>query len=128
MSRATRPDGPLDHALERLRAHGLPYKADIARHDSWISTCPVCRPGSWSLRLREAGRGGAVTVMCAAGGCPSEQVLEALEREPIAPRIEAAEASARRAWEVAEQAREVAERALRLAARAVDRSHDRKAA
>ena len=119
-SRGTRPDPfarPLDHALERLRAHQLPYVGDAARLHVWRAVCPCCRVPNWMLTLRERGRGGAIDLRCAAG-CKDAEVRAALERDPTEGRIEAAEARAADALELAEQAREIAVRALELAATA----------
>ena len=106
---------PLDHALERLRAHGLPYTGDERRLSTWRAVCPFCRVPDWTLTLREHGHGGSIDLRCAAG-CAEHEIHGALDREPAETRIEAAEVRAAEALELAEQARDLAARALALAA------------
>ncbi len=89
MSRTRRPDGPLDLALEGLRAHGLPYRWSERDLKVWLAVCPACRSGGWDLRVREGVRGGPITLICA-NGCADADVRAALERDPAEPRIEAA--------------------------------------
>jgi hypothetical protein len=100
--------GPLDRALEALRAHLLVYR--WAEHDLkvWETVCPSCLAPEWGLRIREPRRGGPISFYCRSG-CPDTDVREALEREPVEPRIEAA-------LLLAEQARDIAARALELVA------------
>jgi hypothetical protein len=107
---------PLDRALQRLRAHGLPYKADGTRVDVWRAVCPFCRVPDWTLSLREHGYGGPLALQCAAG-CTEPEINRALDQEPAEARIEAAEARAAEALELAEQARDLATRAVALATR-----------
>jgi hypothetical protein len=108
----SRSDWPLDIALAKLSAHGLPYRWDERDLKVWTAACPSCRSGGWDLRIRESRRGGPITMICA-NGCAD--VAEALDREPIHPRIEEAERSAEQAWLVAQAARAIAARALELA-------------
>jgi hypothetical protein len=108
---------PLDHALERLRAHGLPYKRDGRRLSTWHAVCPFCRVPNWTFTLREDGYGGAIALQCVAG-CTEPEIQGALEREPAETRIEAAEIRAAEALELVEEARDLAARALKLAVRA----------
>jgi hypothetical protein len=106
MSLSTRPDGALDMALERLRAHGLAYRWSEPDLKVWESVCPACRFPDWTLRLRESLRGGPITLICRSG-CGDTAIRAALERDAVEPRIELA-------IEIAEDAREVAARALQL--------------
>ena len=108
---------PLDHALERLRAHALPYRADVEHLTTWHAVCPACRVAAWTLLLREHGRGGSVALRCAAG-CDEADIRTALERDPAEHQIETAEARAAEALTIAERARDLAARALELAATA----------
>lgn len=108
---------PLDHALERLRAHGLPYKGDERHLSTWHAVCPFCRVPDWTLTLREHGHGGPIDLRCAAG-CAEHDIRDALERHPAEARIETADARAAEALELAEEARDLAARALELAVRA----------
>jgi len=103
VSRATRPDGPLDEALHRLRAHGLPYR--WAEHDIkvWQAVCPGCLSGGWEVRIRESRRGGPITLICA-NGCTDPEIRAALDREPVEPRAQEALALAERASDIAAQA------------------------
>jgi hypothetical protein len=117
MARASRPLGPLDLALERLRVHRLPYRWSESDLKVWLATCPSCGAGGWELRIREGLRGGPITLICASG-CSDADVRAALEREPVHPRIEAAELSAQEALDLADQARDIAARALNLQAAA----------
>lgn len=122
-----RQDSPcsLDRTLERLRAHGLPYRWDIAHFHTWHAVCPSCRAPEWGLILREYRRGGALDLRCSAG-CTSAEVHAALERDPAELRIEAAEARTADALKLAEQARAVAARAIELAVSAYgERAHAR---
>jgi hypothetical protein len=105
---------PLDHALERLRAHGLPYRADPTRFDTWHAVCVFCRVGAWTLTLRERGVGGEINLRCAAG-CSDGEIRQVLERHPADAQIEAAEAGTAEAWAITAQMREIAGRALELA-------------
>ena len=116
-SRTARPDPfarPLDHALERLRVHELPYRADVRRFDIWQSVCPSCLVGDWMLTVRERGLGGEINLRCAAG-CGEIDIRRALERDPADARVEALEASADEAWAICENLREIAAAALDLA-------------
>lgn len=108
---------PLDRALERLRVHGLPHRADAEHFNTWHAACPSCRVPDWTLLLREHGRGGSIDLRCVAG-CAEHEIRDALERNPAEARIEAADARAVEALELAEQARDLAARALALAVRA----------
>ncbi len=108
---------PLDHALERLRVHGLPHRADAERFNTWHAVCPSCRVPAWTLLLREHGHGGSIDLRCAAG-CAEHDIRDALERDLAEARIEAADAKAAEALELAEDARDLAARALELAVRA----------
>ncbi len=113
-----RPDPfarPLDRVLERLRAHGLPYRGDERHLSTWHAVCPFCRVPDWTLALREHGYGGSIALRCVAG-CTEADIHRALEREPAEAGIENAEARAAEALELAEQARDLAARALALAA------------
>jgi len=117
-SRGTRLDPfarPLDHALERLRVHGLPYSGHPERVSVWRSVCPSCRIGEWCLTLREHGHGGSIDLRCSVG-CTDSEIRVALERDPAERRIEAAEAREARAWEVVGQLRTLTVRALELVA------------
>jgi hypothetical protein len=119
-SRAFRPDSfarPLDHALERLRTHVLPYRAHAHRFDTWQAVCQSCLVADWTLTLRECGVGGELDVRCSAG-CPEDEVRRALERHPADARVEAAEASAAESWAITARLRDVAGRALELAVEA----------
>jgi hypothetical protein len=107
-------DRPLDHALERLRAHRLPYSGDAARLHVWRAVCPCCRVPDWTLTLSERGYGGALDLRCAAD-CTDSEIRAALERDPAEVRIEAAEVREAQAWEIAEELRALLIRALRLA-------------
>jgi hypothetical protein len=113
---AMRQNSPcsLDRALERLRAHRLPYRWDIAHFHTWHAVCPSCRAPVWGLILREYRRDGALDLRCSAG-CTYTEVHAALERDPAEARIEVAEARTADALELAEQARAVAARAIELA-------------
>lgn len=111
MSRATRPQGPLDVALEQLRAHSLSYRWTALDLKVWESPCPACRFPDWSLRIREGRHGGPITLICK-NGCTDPEIRAALEREPVEPRIEEALA-------LAEQARDLAATALELTTIAV---------
>lgn len=110
---------PLDHALERLRAHGLPYKGDERHLSTWHAVCPFCRVPDWTLTLREHGYGGSIALQCASG-CTETEIQDALERDPAETRIEAADIEAAQALELAEQASDLAARALALATREHD--------
>ena len=119
-SRAARPDPfarPLDHALERLRAHGLPYRANEHRFDTWQAVCPSCLVGDWTLTLLERRVGGEIRLGCGAG-CDEREVRRALERDAAEARLDAAEARTAEVWAIAMRLREVAVRALELAAEA----------
>jgi hypothetical protein len=105
---------PLDRALERLRAHGLPYRADAEHFNTWRAACPSCRVPDWTLLLREHGHGGSIDLRCVVG-CAEPEIQAALDREPADARIEAAEVRAIEALGLAEQARDLAARALDLA-------------
>lgn len=117
----SRPDWPLDRALERLRAHRLPYKWHPTELSRWDGVCPSCRVegSTWTLILRERGRGGAVDLRCVAG-CDAAEIAATLARDPAEARIEAAELRVAEALEIAEQARDVASRALGLAGARVE--------
>lgn len=106
---------PLDHALERLRTHGLPHRGDTRHFHTWRAVCPSCRVPDWTLTLRERGYGGPIVIRCAVG-CSETEVNDALAREPAEARIEAAEVREAHAWEIAEQLRTLLVRALELAA------------
>jgi hypothetical protein len=108
---------PLDHALERLRAHGLPYRGDAVRFNTWRAVCPFCRVPAWTLVLREHGQGGSIDLRCASG-CDQADIATALGADPAAWRIEAAEAHEAVAWETVTDLRALAVRALALAATA----------
>jgi len=110
---------PLDHALERLRAHGLPYKGDERHPSTWHAVCPSCRVPDWTLTLREHRYGGSIALQCAAG-CTKTEIHDALERDPADTRIEAADIEVAQTLELAEQARGLATRALALATRGLD--------
>lgn len=105
---------PLDRALERLRAHGLPYCGDATHFHTWHAVCPHCRVPAWTLTLREYGHGGKIGLRCA--GCESADVAAALEADPAARRIEAAQAREAEAWALVAELRVLAARALELAA------------
>lgn len=107
---------PLDHALERLRAHALPYHADERHLSTWHAVCPFCRTPGWTLTLREHGHGGTITLQCAAG-CTNAEIQTALEQDPAQARIEAADLKATEALQLAEQAADLAARAFELATR-----------
>ena len=118
MRRRANPfDRPLDRALERLRAHRLPYRGDTTQFHTWHAVCPACRIPDWTLTLRERGHGGAVALRCGTG-CADAEIHDALERDAAEVRIEAAEAREAQAWEIAEQLRTLLLRALELAAEA----------
>jgi hypothetical protein len=104
---------PLDHALERLRIHGLPHRADAEHVHTWHAVCPSCRVPAWTLLLREHSHGGSIDLRCAAG-CAEHDIHGALERDPAEARIEAADARATEALELVEEARDLAARALEL--------------
>jgi hypothetical protein len=108
---------PLDHALERLRVHGLPHHADAEHFNTWHAACPSCRVPAWTLLLREHGHGGSIDLRCAAG-CAEHDIRDALERHPAEARVEAADARAAEVLGLAEEARNLAARALALAVRA----------
>jgi hypothetical protein len=72
---------------------------------------------AWTLLLREHGHGGSIDLRCAAG-CAEHEIRDALERHPPEARIEAADAKAAEALELAEEARDLAARALELVVRA----------
>ena len=113
----TRPDpfaDSLDHALERLRVHGLPYRGDPKYINCWSAVCPFCRVPAWTLTLREHGRGGTIRLICVAG-CTSAEIHGALERDPSEALVEAAEAREAVAWKIVAELRELAARALELA-------------
>ena len=120
MSRPEYEPGSLDLALEYLRGHELPYKWHETDLYLWEAVCPACITPEWGLTLREPVKFGPISVRCKSG-CSAEQIKQALEREPIRPQIEAAEAEAAEAWQVAEQTSEIAHRALELAAVGDDR-------
>lgn len=100
-------DRPLDHALERLRTHGLPYRGDAARLNTWHAVCPFCRVPAWTLTLREHGHGGSIDLRCTAG-CDPADIAAALDADPAAWRIEAAEAREAVAWKIVAELRELA--------------------
>jgi hypothetical protein len=113
----SRPDPfsrPLDHALERLRVHGLIHRGDAERFNTWHAVCPSCRVPAWTLLLREHGHGGSIDLRCAAG-CTEHDIRDALERDPAGARIEAADAKAAEALALAEEAHDLAARSLELA-------------
>jgi hypothetical protein len=112
-------DRPLDRALARIGAHGLPYRLDATRFDTWHAMCPYCRTPDWTLTIRERGRGGEIGLRCAAG-CTDAEIRDALERDPADARIEAAETAASEAWAILEQLRTLATEALELAAGACE--------
>ena len=95
------PDWPLDLALDRLRAHRLPYK--WVKEGVWESICPACRAPEWGLRLREPTRGGPITLRCAAR-CEEKKILAALLAEPVDERGQAALGLAEEASRVAHEA------------------------
>lgn len=103
--------GPLDQALELLRAHRLPYRWSENSLTVWLSVCPSCRTAEWCLRISEPRRGGPISLICSTG-CTEEQIVHALEADPEAVKFEDA-------LGLAEECREVAARALELAARRV---------
>jgi hypothetical protein len=103
--------GPLDETLQRLREHRLLYRWDDEDVRIFWAMCPACRSGGWDLRIREAGRGGPVSYFCKSG-CTDDEIRDALAREPVHPRVEAAEAKAMAMLELADQARDLAARAL----------------
>jgi hypothetical protein len=105
---------PLDRLLGRILAHGLLYRADAARDNIWHALCPCCRAPQWTLTIRERGRGGGIQLRCATG-CSERQIHDALEREPVDARVEAAEAREAEAWALTAQMRQIAARALELA-------------
>ena len=106
---------PMADALAQLNGHGLPHRPDLTRYDTWVSVCPVCRPETWSLRLKEAGHWGALTVTCTAGGCCAADILAALAAPPVEPRIAELEAQLAVALQAADDYRHISERALALA-------------
>ncbi len=108
---------PLDRALERLRVHGLPHRADAEHFNAWHAVCPSCRVPDWTLVLREHGHGRSIDLRCAAG-CAEHDIRDALERNPADAQIEAGEIRAVEALGLAEEARDLAARALALAVRA----------
>lgn len=108
---------PLDHALERLRTHGLPYGGDAARINTWHAVCPFCRVPAWTLTLREHGHGGSTDLRCASS-CNQADIAAALDADPAGWRIEAAEAHEAVAWEIIAELLALAVRALALAAAA----------
>jgi hypothetical protein len=95
------PDWPLDLALDRLRAHRLPYK--WVKEGAWESVCPACRAPEWGLRIREPTRGGPITLRCTAR-CEEQKILAALLAEPVDDRVNAALALAEEASRVAHEA------------------------
>lgn len=96
---------PLDQTLEQLRGLGLPYKPGETV-DTWLAVCPACRTGDWGLLIREYRHGSPITLRCSSG-CADEAIRDALQRDPVDVRIDAALA-------LAEQARDIAARALQL--------------
>lgn len=120
-SRADHFSRPLDRALERLRTHGLPYRGDAVRLNTWHAGCPFCRVPAWTLALREHGHGGSIDLRCTAG-CAQADIAAALEADPAAWRIEAAEAREAVAWEIVAELRDLAARALELAAQPHERT------
>jgi hypothetical protein len=105
---------PLDRALLCLRVHELPYRADERHTSTWAAVCPSCRVPAWTLTLREHGYGGSIDLRCIAG-CESADIAAALEADPVAWLIEAAEAREAEAWRIVGELRELAARALELA-------------
>jgi hypothetical protein len=120
MSRTTRPDGPLDLLLQRLRVHHLAYRWDERDLKIWQSCCPICRSGGWDLRIRESRRGGPITLICGNGHTDAE-IRVHLERDPPEPVIHRLEVDLAYALDVAEESRKIAEAALTHAK--VDRHH-----
>jgi hypothetical protein len=103
----SRADWPLDLALESLRRLSLPYKWDAADLRIWWSVCPACRTPDWTLRLREAGRGGPLSLFCACG-CAEDLILWALSEDPARWRIAGLERQLAAAVDAAESARDIA--------------------
>ncbi len=111
-------DRPLDRALQQLRGHRLSYRwTDDPR--VWLALCPACLAPKWCLRIREAVKGGPISLICSGGRCSDAEIRAALEREPVHPAIEAAEERAAATLDLAEQASDLAAQALELAARVI---------
>jgi hypothetical protein len=115
VSRASRPPGPLDKALEQLRWHGLVYRGtdDLKLYEA---VCPACRAPEYGLQIREAFRGAEISLKCR-GGCSELEIAGALARQPVDERIAEAEQGRDIALAAADQARNLAERAIDLAAK-----------
>jgi hypothetical protein len=102
---------PLDQALELLRGHALLYRPDEHDLRLWRAVCPCCEHPGWGLCIRELRYHGAISLTCSTR-CSENEIKEALQAEPIHPRIEAAELRADRALQQAEAATAIAASAL----------------
>lgn len=118
----SRFDWPLDRTLARIGDHGLIYKADGVDHRVWWAVCPCCLAGDWTLRIREAGRGGPVSFYCSSG-CHDGQVRDTVERDPVEARIAELERREARAVRLASDARDLAARAIQQLADATTPAH-----
>jgi hypothetical protein len=105
------PTWPMDVALQQLRGLALPYKWDERDLCVWWAVCPACKAQEWALRLREAGRGGPVSLSCSTG-CDSAAIHASLAADPNALRLVGALELGEEASRIAHQALDHAQRRL----------------
>jgi hypothetical protein len=104
--------GPLDRLLERCRVHRLPYRWHATDLRMWeLAACPACLTPGWGGVMVRESYGAEIIVRCR-GGCAQEEIIQALDCEPIHPVIEDLEVRLAQALRLAEDGAGVAHRAL----------------
>lgn len=105
MSKSNRSQRPLDQILERIRVHHALYRP-AEQLDRWEGICVNCWSPEWGLTLIEHTHGG-VTARCSAG-CTEEQIVAALQADPVDERVDSALGRAEEASRIAAAALDLA--------------------